>query len=408
MARPTDTADKRAVANFGAFVASLFLSRMGDQILLFLVPLVVFRTTGDVAWSGWAFLAEALPRFLAFPVCGALCDRVSPLVLLRWSQWLRAAACIGGTLGATVAGGVGWLIALSALSGVLTTQGAIAREVILPRAFTAFRFEKVLAYSQLADQVGAVAGPAVAASMLVLWSWPVAALGAAGLFLLADLFLAYWRNTSTIPIGARDLARGVWVEPAKVALLHIVRTPVLRRLVIQAAGVNLVVGITLASSAALVTGAHAESATYYAGLQMAGALATVIVLMCIAHAHIPAPRLGLSAYAALIAGGLLTGLAAGSTAYAIGYLLVIGFDKMFNIYLRSTRQPVIPANDYGKTTGMMTLLNNLSQPLSGLALAALSAQLSAQGVVVLMTILMVLAGSLSMLARQATRSPRSA
>lgn len=400
--------DRGDVPNFAAFVASLFFSRIGDQVLLFLVPLVVFQSTGDVAWSGWAFTAEALPRFLAFPVCGALCDRASPVRLLRLSQWMRAAVCVVGTVGAMLVGGMGWLIALSALCGVLTTQGVTAREVILPQAFPAFRFEKVLAYSQLADQIGAVAGPALAAGMLLLWSWPVAALGAAGFFVLADLSVAYWRKTSRITIEARNVEGGVWIQPAKVALLHIVRTPVLRTLVIQAAGVNLVVGITLASSAALVTGTHAESAAYYAGLQMAGAVATVIVLMCIAHVSIPVPRLGLGAYGALIAGGLLTGMATGSTAYAVGYLLVIGFDKMFNIYLRSTRQRVIPPNDYGKTTGMMTLLNNLTQPLSGLALAALSSRLSAQGVVVLMTVLMVIAGALSMLSWRVSRAPRSA
>lgn len=61
-----------------AFYSSLFLSRLADQILLFLVPLVVFQLTQSAAWSGAAFFAETLPRFSAFPVCGALCDRISP------------------------------------------------------------------------------------------------------------------------------------------------------------------------------------------------------------------------------------------------------------------------------------------------------------------------------------------
>jgi len=72
------------------FLLSLFLSRLADQVLLFLVPLVVFQSTGSVAWSGLAFAAETFPRFLSFPVCGALCDRVSPLWLLRVSQLYRA------------------------------------------------------------------------------------------------------------------------------------------------------------------------------------------------------------------------------------------------------------------------------------------------------------------------------
>ena len=66
------------LAPFG-FYASLFMSRLADQVLLFLVPLVVFQTTQSAAWSGIAFFVETLPRFMAYPVCGALCDRLPTL-----------------------------------------------------------------------------------------------------------------------------------------------------------------------------------------------------------------------------------------------------------------------------------------------------------------------------------------
>ncbi len=63
--------------NHQAFFVSLFLTRLADQILLFLVPLIIFQTTQKVSWSGMAFFLEALPRYLFFPVFGALCDRIS-------------------------------------------------------------------------------------------------------------------------------------------------------------------------------------------------------------------------------------------------------------------------------------------------------------------------------------------
>jgi hypothetical protein len=68
------------------------LTRRADQIILFLVPLVIFQLTGSVAWSGAAFFLETLPRYLSFPVCGTLCDRTSPLTLLRISQLCRSVA----------------------------------------------------------------------------------------------------------------------------------------------------------------------------------------------------------------------------------------------------------------------------------------------------------------------------
>ncbi|AIO28976.1 major facilitator transporter [Burkholderia cepacia] len=44
-----------------AFLGSLFLSRLADQMLLFLVPLVVFQITHKATWFGLAFFIEALP-----------------------------------------------------------------------------------------------------------------------------------------------------------------------------------------------------------------------------------------------------------------------------------------------------------------------------------------------------------
>lgn len=56
-----------------AFYSSLFLSRLADQILLFMVPLVVFQVTQSAAWSGIAFFAETLPRFTVFFRSAARC-----------------------------------------------------------------------------------------------------------------------------------------------------------------------------------------------------------------------------------------------------------------------------------------------------------------------------------------------
>ena len=61
----------------------------------------------------------------------------------------------------------------------------------------------------------------------------------------------------------------------------------------------------------------------------------------------------------------MTALAPNPALYAFGYLLVVGFDKMFAVYMPSLRQRLIPAQDFGKTTGVMVMLNNLSQPLAG-------------------------------------------
>lgn len=393
MAQHTEAIDvRRNRTSFQSFLLSLFLSKLADQILLFLVPLVVFQTTNDIAWSGLAFAVEAFPRFLSFPICGVLCDRVAPVKLMRVSQLLRAAACIGGVVASMVVGGVGWLIALSAVCGVLTTQGAMAREVLLPQAFKTNRFERVLAYSQTADQTGAVLGPVLAAYLLGLWRWELVVCITAIGFLLADAAMAVWRNSTQAVLLKPEATKGQWTKSFKTALAHVAFLPGLKRLVILAAGVNLIIGVTLASSAAMVTGLLGQSAGYYAGLQTAGAVVTVVILLAIAHVSVPLKWIGLLAFMLILLGGVLTAVSSNHWTYAVGFLLVVGFDKMFNIYIRSSRQKIIPAADYGKTIGVVVLLNNLTQPLAGLAIGLFSRYAITGEVILALTLAMGLLG----------------
>lgn len=98
-----------------AFFISLFLSRLADQILLFIVPLIVFQTTNSVSWAGLAFFVESLPRYLSFPVCGALCDKYPAVRVLHISQVYRALACGAAVLLYGMFDGIYWIVMLSAL-----------------------------------------------------------------------------------------------------------------------------------------------------------------------------------------------------------------------------------------------------------------------------------------------------
>jgi MFS family permease len=265
---------------------------------------------------------------------------------------------------------VGWLIGISAVCGVLTTQGLMAREVMLPQLFHQHRFEKVASYTQLADQLGMVLGPLVAAGLLKLWSWEYVVASSAALFLAADGLVIAWQRFARPKLDEPTPIPGSWTLPLKTALQHIVKRPGLLEAVILAAGVNLVIGVTLATSAAMVTGVHGETDTYYALLQMAGAVATVIVLFAIAHLPVALGTLGVVAYVMILIGGIVTGLASHPHVYVLGFILVIGFDKMFNVFIRTLRMRIIPRQDLGKTTGLIVMLNNLSQPLAGLLVSA--------------------------------------
>ncbi|MEX3772911.1 MFS transporter [Pseudomonas sp. MYb118] len=377
-----------------AFFASLFLSRLADQILLFIVPLVVFQTTESASWAGLAFFVESLPRFLAFPLCGALCDKFSPTRILHISQVYRALLCGVAVVLYLIFGGIAWLVVLSALCGVLTTQGIMAREVLMPHIFQQYSYTRTLSYSQIADQTGLVLGPLLAALLLELWAWHWVVAWVAGLFLLADLGMRVWQRYSGITLEVFDQHQDIWLQPLRIAFGHIRQHRALQRIITLAVGVNLIVGGALATSAAMVIGQFSAGKDDYAVLQAAGAGVTIVILFFLARVVLPLRVMGGVGYSMIAAGGLICALSPNLGVYVLGFLLIVGFDKMFNVYMRTIRQQVIPKQDFGKTVGVMTLLNNLSQPLAGLSVALLATKLGVQGVVLFLALLAVVLGIL--------------
>ncbi|SDB58101.1 MFS transporter [Pseudomonas sp. NFACC13-1] len=389
-----------------AFFTSMFLSRLADQILLFIVPLIVFQTTNSVSWAGLAFFVESLPRYLSFPICGALCDKFSPIRILHISQVYRATACVAAVVLYAIFGGIYWIVALSALCGVLTTQGIMAREVVMPYIFKHYTYTKTLSYSQIADQTGLVLGPLLAALMLEVWAWHWVVLAIAGLFLLADLAMLYWQRTSSVTLETFEQHHDLWLNPLRIAFGHIRNLAELKKVISLAVGVNLIIGVTLATSAAMVIGQYNAGKNYYAGVQAAGAMTTIVILFFLARVTLPLKLLGALSYTLIAAGAFITAFSPHAWGYVVGFLLVVGFDKMFNVYMRSIRQQVIPPQDFGKTVGVITLLNNLSQPLAGLLVAVLAAPIGTQQVILLLAFATSLIGIAVIVAfKKATPAP---
>jgi MFS family permease len=376
-----------------AFFISLFLSRLADQILLFIVPLVVFQTTQSASWAGLAFFIESLPRFLAFPLCGALCDKYSPIRILHISQVCRASLCVVAMVLYAMFGGIAWVVVLSAVCGVLTTQGIMAREVLMPHIFQHYSYTKTLSYSQIADQTGLVLGPLLAALMLEVWAWHWVVLWIAGLFLLADLSMVAWQRLSRIALEVFEQHQDIWFQPLRIAFGHIHNQPELKKIILLAVGVNLIVGVTLATSAAMVIGEYSAGKDSYAGLQAAGAVTTIVILFFLARVALPLRILGGVGYSMIAAGAFVSALSPHLFGYVLGFLLIVGFDKMFNVYMRTIRQQVIPPQDFGKTVGVITLLNNLSQPVAGLLVALLASSWGTQNVILILAVLTTFLGA---------------
>jgi predicted DCC family thiol-disulfide oxidoreductase YuxK len=239
-----------------------------------------------------------------------------------------------------------------------------------------------------------VLGPLAAGFLLGIWPWEYVVLLAAALFLAADAAVILWERAARPQLAEPEAAGGHWAAPLVTAAQHIVRLPGLIDVVVLAAAVNLIIGVTLATSAAMVTGIHGQTEFFYAVLQAAGAVATVVILFGIAHTTLPLGALGSVSFTMIFLGAVMTGAGTGPFLYAAGFVVVVGFDKMFNVYIRSLRQRIIPRQDYGKTTGLIVMLNNLSQPLAGLLVGLFAGLSGAGGVILALSAVMGLTGVL--------------
>jgi hypothetical protein len=245
-------------------------------------------------------------------------------------------------------------------------------------------------------------GPLLAALLLEAWAWPWVVAASALLFFAADVCLAWWRRVATVQLAApQHLPGSHWFLPYRTGLSHVWQLVGLKQVIVITAGVNLVLGVTLATSAAMMTGWHQRSNADYAMLQAAGAVATVLILLLLARIRLSLRTLGVVSCAGVFLGGVVSALSPGPWAYALGFVLVVGFDKMVNVFIRTHRTRIIPAADLGKTTGVIALLNNLSQPLAGLLVGAYAAGSDSRAVILALSLAM---GVMALLATWSWRS----
>ncbi|OUR85379.1 hypothetical protein A9Q77_00715 [Marinomonas sp. 42_23_T18] len=389
------------------FFSSLFLSRLADQIILFMVPLVVFQLTGNGALSGLAFFIETLPRFLAFPIAGVLCDILLPYSIVSVSQKIRSMIVPLGLLGFYYIESVYWLMAIAALVGIATSFALMAREMILVQAFRHSRFEKVLSYSSLADQLGMVLGPVLASVLLLFLNWQQSLTLCVFLFLLSDVSLGYWWRVGCLSLSVKShqlpKELTVWRIPSwyhffsqqlKQGVGQILALPQLIPVILMAFCINLILGLTLASMAPIYTGLFAQSESSYALLQTLAVLLSIIILIGIAKCPLNLYWMGTLAFVAVCIGALMTALSQDYFVYLCGFLLIIGFDKMFSIFLRSLRKKLIPIENLGKSTGLLILLNNIAQPLAGLTIALLAGTYLIQDILLYTTLFVCVFGIL--------------
>jgi MFS family permease len=363
------------------FVVSRFLSSLSDQFLLFVIPLVIFKSTGSVKYSGLAFIVEWLPRIIFFPVVGFFVDRIRPRRLFFGIEMGRAGLLLLAL--SLIASGVSIFVVLAITAAFLSiayVANFVGTEALLPRNLAVTDLPKANSMLQGVEQITQVLGPALAA-VLSVWGGQNLILALASvLFAISGLLFlslktAFSQSQHTFSLAAVG-------ESNRVALRVLLDNKILLQLSALTWVVNLVYGAALVVSASVIIKGFSLPDRYFAILQGAAALASVVTFAIIPRAieKCGISVLGSLSFCAMIISGLTLSLSRNYALYLIAYSALMAFDGAFSVYIRTIRSQIIPKDHLGKTTGLIGLLNMCSVPLSAAAVMQLSDRFTPFGI----------------------------
>ena len=364
------------------FLASRVCSTVGDQLLQFAVPLIVYAATGSVSLAGLAFMLEWLPRLVSLPVAGLLTDRFGGRRIYTVADGLRAVACVATVLALVRLPGhaFGLTAVLMALCAFCYAQAFIALESTVPDLVPKEDLAKAQSLLQMINNGAGVFGPALGGALLI-WIRPTELLWVAGAMFAVSAcgVLALKGLAGQGPVRAGAPRRSV-VDDLRVGVRGLTAKPVLLSLVALSMVLNLMVGFAMATGAALTVGHFKQRDSVFASLQMAvGALSIVaFVLMPWLLRRVSVYRIGTAAFAVSGIGGVLIGVAPAFPVYVLGYGLCIGLCGLFNVFIRLERLHWIDPQERGRVISLIVLLNQSTMPIAGLLVAVTGGHLPVQ------------------------------
>ncbi len=382
------------------FMLSRMLAALGDQFMMFAVPLYILKVTGSVKWSGLAFAIEWLPRLFFLPVSGSLADRINVRNLYRFSDLGRMILILGSYLAIHVFPSSSfWLLSgMMACMSILNSLAFIGMEATLPRQLPAEDMPKAQSWLQGVDQLSQVLGPALAGAAAAFFELrSVIASGAVffGVSFLNSLSLPKADFTPPAPksfqaIVVESYTRGFTILFQKKMLLQLCALTWL---------VNLIYGTILVVAPAIVTQRLMQPEHAFGLMQTAAGIACIMAFMAAPELvrRIGLHGVGLMAFAGMVLGAWIGSLAGNILVFGLGLSTLFAFDGMFNVYIRSLRARIIPKEDFGKVTGVIILVNNFSLPISGFVVSLTAGVMTPQENLLLMSVIAATLGVLTIL-----------
>jgi MFS family permease len=372
--------DRPAPGNlFANLILIRFLSLTGDSLIRYALPVYVFTQTGSAAYSGLAYALEWGPRILVLPFLGAMADRLPLRRQLLWLEGIRL--CLLVVLARSVP--LPAVIVIGSVFSVMNSYSYVLLEGCMSVLFGASRGGKVQARIQATDSVALIAGPGLAGILLTSYGF-VAATVVGSLCLVASVCgIIIFR----IPLRAASGVKRPLVSTADlrevVELLK--KTPVLLRLMVFTAIINLVEGTIMALIPAVMLSSFGQTPLGVGVLNAAanGGAALALIGLSFVLKRTRLQTLAIWSGVAMVATGLALGVTGSVVVFCAAFVAFMIAQSIFVVHARTERLKHTPMEHIGKIVSVMNSFIMIPLPLSGLLVAALAGRFHPQTIVML-------------------------
>ncbi|MCV2884450.1 MFS transporter [Aestuariibacter sp. AA17] len=373
-------------AAFCRFLMGRFLALICDQILLFAVPLIIYRNTGSITQTGLVFFLEWLPRVVSLPLAGALADKIGGRVLFLISDFVRGTTCLLAIFlllhydqySIYI---LGFLVMVNAF---FQAQSLIAVETVVPRLFDQSRLTEVQSVLQTLMQLSMILGPILCGLLILVMEKYYLIL------VTSVVYLACALNTMTLSFGLDAKVKQAeqkvsFFEQLYKASSLIYRQSRLKRLTCESIAVNLLLGLMLGQASIIAISRFNVTDHTFSLLQLALGVASVLTLICSSQIfrRFDGITVFICSVWSIFIGSLIAAIATEFWMFTLGYALMISSLALFNVYMRAERVKLIPKDDLGKVIGIMVMFNQLPLPLAGVLIAAFSESVGPQNLLLL-------------------------
>ncbi len=149
------------------FISGYSITKICDQILIFLIPIIAYKITNDISKSGIIFAVEWIARILLLPFIGTIVDKYSARKIFILFEYLRIFILfiIIITMYHSSISEFLLLNILAIVTGLMGEFGYVSNEVIIVNLYKN-SFHNTQKYTQIIDQISLIISPGIAALLV--------------------------------------------------------------------------------------------------------------------------------------------------------------------------------------------------------------------------------------------------